>query len=86
MRPSENTSRRIPKVRSCSLIQKTHQPKGKQQPMLLQVLGNHDYGETHGELPVDCPPGVNCFYSPLHEVCDNSAAIESILRDRQCSF
>ena len=33
-----------------------------------QVLGNHDYGETNGEIPTNCPPGVPCFYSPIHEV------------------
>lgn len=33
-----------------------------------QVLGNHDYGETNGEIPTNCPPGVPCYYSPIHEV------------------
>ena len=45
---------------------------GKATRTCSQVLGNHDYGETNGELPVDCPPGVDCFYSPLHEVCEIS--------------
>ena len=33
----------------------------------LQVLGNHDYGPTV-QSPGTCPVGVDCYWSPLHQV------------------